>query len=232
MSNNDSLFGLWPEEGLIPKQRNHTRKRKKHKRPSQQRDVEVGLLLEEIAETSDSDLIFEPDENDALPSLPASPLHSSSRIDIEAPDPQEIIEGTVPDDEVEDDEEEQGGTRRKLLGAALAVTAVVGLGALKVLENSTDLDDVTDFDASFSNDGGGGVLMGARAEAGGAARGAGDAAAATKGSSDGIVGGGGKAGGNDTGAGGKAAGNDGGGGTGGGNDAGAGGARSQSQPQQ
>lgn len=256
MSNNHNLFGLWPEEGLVGVWR------RKRRAPStlsttSDEDVELGTL-EQIADSQDDDdLIFEhvwneDDETDSLDAPPSSPLHNSLQ-DLEAPDPEEIIQGTVEgDDEFDSDDEDDG--RPKLWATALAVTAMVGLGVAKILESSGDLDELTDFDNSFTTSDGGGATAGkagadaSAATAGGegaateygAAKASGDGviakggdtvvakatdgAAASKGSSDGIGGGGGKVAGNDTGAGGKAAGNDtGAGGKAAGNDTGAGG---------
>jgi len=122
--------------------------------------------LEQIAE-SNGDMIFEidDDENDSLGDPFSLPWHNSLP-DIEAPDPSEIIQGTA-----DQDEDKEGVTRPKLWATALAVSAVIGLGAVNVLNNSGDLDDIADFDSSFTSSDGGGFLKaggeGGTAKAGG-----------------------------------------------------------------
>lgn len=142
--------------------------------------------LEQIAEDDNEDIVFEldewnDDENDSLNDSLTGPQHGKSfsellRPDIENPDPSEIIDGTAGL------EEEDGPTHRpKLWATAMAVTALVGLGAVKVLQNSSDLDDVPDFNNSFSStDGGGGSAAKASAE-GGAAKAGGEGGAAKAG---------------------------------------------------
>lgn len=148
--------------------------------------------LEQIAEQDEGDIIFEldawdDDENDSLDDPLSFPQHKSIsellRPDIENPDPFEIVNGTAG----QDDDEEEARHRPKLWATAMAVSALVGLGAVKVLENSSDLDDIGDFNNSFSNDGGGGAANagaeGSAAKAGGeggAAKAGADAGGAAK----------------------------------------------------
>lgn len=145
----------------------------------EEKDVEIGILSEVAESSGDIVYVTDVDDNDSTDTPPASSLASSyDRTMKDTPVEDVSVEENDLENQNEEEKQEEGAPRGRLKAAALAVTGAVVLGAVRVIEQSSDVDETdmemgpkgeTEVAQSWGNDGGGAVAKGGGNDGGGAA---------------------------------------------------------------